>query len=164
MHFGEHEWDRGRRRSRDRRRTPFESIIAGAAFVAVFGVLFVLRRGEWWWIFPMVFAGVLPILEGIRRIFSRKKEAAESTADKATDTEHRLLQAAHDGAGRLTAASAALSTGLPLKSTQEMLERLVKEGHAVMNVLDSGVIEFQFPEFLPPSQNAIDAELKRLKE
>jgi hypothetical protein len=153
------EWDT--RRSRGRR-GPVESILAGSAFTLVFGALFLFQRAEWWWLFPMVFAGVLPIVEGIRRLVSGRKDAASSSAEKETDAERRILQAAHDKNGTLTAAVAALATGLPIKSAQEMLERLVKEGHAVMNVTNSGVIEFQFPEFLPPMESRLEGEIKRL--
>ncbi len=142
-----------------------ESILVGAAFIAVFGALFLFRgKTEWWWIFPMVFAGVLPIVEGLRRLFTGRRDAATSSTEKQNDAERKILQAAHDGAGRLTAASAALTTGLPLRSAQEMLERLVKDGHAVMNVLDSGVIEYQFPEFLPKSESALEREIHRLEK
>lgn len=157
-----HSWGWEGRRSRSR--APVESILVGAAFTAVFGGLFIFRKMEWWWLFPMVFAGVLPIVEGLRRLFTRKRDEATSSAEKENETERKILRAAHDGAGRLTAASAALTTDLPLKSAQEMLERLVKEGHAVMNVLDSGVIEFQFPEFLPKSESALDREINRLEK
>ena len=112
----------------------------------------------------MVFAGVLPVVDGIRRLVGGKKEAASSSIEKENEAERKILQAAHDGKGSLTAAAAALATGLPLKSAQEMLERLVKEGHAVMNVRESGVIEFQFPEFLPPTESALEREIRHLEK
>ncbi len=147
-------WDRhgrhkhGRRRERNNK-TPIESIIAGSAFTVVFGVLLVTRQQEWWWMFPMVFAGVIPLLEGLRKIVFGKPGNKGAVIQKEADAEKQILRAAHEGNGRLTASIAALKTNLTIKEAQNILENMTREGHAVMNVTKDGFVEFEFPEFLP---------------
>ena len=143
-------WDRrGGRRNR-RNRTPIESIVAGGAFTVVFGTLLVVRGGsEWWWLFPTMFAGVLPMVEGVRRLISGKREGRDALMEREADVEKQILRAAQEAKGKLTAATAALNTSLSLKEAQSLLEKMTKEGHAVMNVTREGTLEFEFPEFLP---------------
>ncbi len=127
-----------------------ESIVAGSVFVAVFGVLWFTTR-EWWWVFPMAFAGVLPLVEGIRRLYSRRGETRAGSQERESEAEKEILRAARDSGGRLTAAAAALSTSLSVAEAKAMLEQMTKHGHAVMRVTNDGIIEFEFPEFLPGS-------------
>jgi hypothetical protein len=128
-----------------------ESIITGAVFAGVFGAL-LLVRGDWWWGFPLAFAGVLPMVDGIRRLATRKRDAAADSHARDSDSEKQLLRAAMAKNGRLTATVAALETSLSLKEAEELLTRMAKEGHVQMRVLDSGVIEYEFPEFLPTAE------------
>jgi hypothetical protein len=128
---------------------PTKSIITGAALLLVFGTLFMTRPQEWWWIFPAVFAGAIPLLEGLRRAVFGKRGSKDSRLQKEADSEKQILRAAHEAGGRLTASAAALKTSLTIKEAQGILERMAKEGHAVMNVTREGLVEFEFPEFLP---------------
>jgi hypothetical protein len=139
-------------RSRDRRkkRTPIESIIAGSAFTVIFGVLlFTSRGGGWFWVFPMVAAGILPLIEGVRRLVSGKRDKVTSALEREAETEKQILRAAREQKGRLTASIAALSTNLTISEAQGALEKMAKEGYAVMNVTNDGRLEFEFPEFVP---------------
>jgi hypothetical protein len=140
---------RGEHRHGERHKSPVESIIAGSAFTVVFGFLFVTRQHEWWWIFPAVFAGVLPLLEGLRRAAFGTRGKKDSEIQKEADAEKQILRAAHEANGRLTASIAALKTNLTIKEAQGILERMTREGHAVMNVTNEGLVVFEFPEFLP---------------
>ncbi len=146
-------WHRhGRRREHrhgERNKSPTESIIVGSAFTVVFGALLVTRQQEWWWMFPMVFAGVVPLLEGLRRTVFGKRGNKDAVLQKEADAEKQILRAAHEGNGRLTASIAALKTNLSIKEAQRILENMTREGHAVMNVTKDGFVEFEFPEFLP---------------
>ncbi len=144
------EWRLRRRSSRERRRrSPAETIVAGGACAVVFGALLVTRSGEWWWVFPAVFCGLMPLAQGVRRLILREGTAGRAAKVPARDAEKEILRAAQGLQGRITAPQAALNTSLSIKEAQEMLERMTKEGHAVMNVTPDGIIEFQFPEFLP---------------
>ena len=142
--------DREERRRRHRRRSPAQSIVTGAVFVAVFGGLWFFTR-EWWWAFPMAFAGVMPLVDGIRRAFSHRGETRVDSRVRESEVEKEILRAARDNGGRLTATVAALSTSLSVAEAQAMLEKMTKQGHAAMRVTNDGIIEFEFPEFLPRS-------------
>ncbi len=148
--------DRGGGRQNRRNRTPIESIVAGGVFTGVFGSLLFFRGGsEWWWLFPMMFAGVLPMVEGIRRLFTDKRLGKDALKEREADVEKQILRAAQEQKGKLTAATAALNTSLTLKEAQSILEKMTKEGHAVMNVTREGTLEFEFPEFLPRVTNEL---------
>jgi hypothetical protein len=158
-------WDeegrRGRRGPGDRRnRTPIESIIFGSACTLVFGGLLLTRAGsgEWWWAFPMMFAGVMPLLGGLARLLTKPREAKTTAQQKEMEAEKQILRAAEEQKGRITPAKAALRTSLTIKEAQGLLERMAKEGHAVMNVTRDGLIEFEFPEFLPSRKNLTPSE------
>jgi hypothetical protein len=146
---GDDERETGRRGRRSR--SPVESIVAGSVITLVFGYLLLTRgsSGEWWWVFPAVFAGVLPLVEGIRRALTRRPASAAAAAAPQEDAEKQILRAAQALQGKITTNLAALNTTLSMKQAQEILERMTKEGHAVMNVTSEGIIEFEFPEFLP---------------
>jgi hypothetical protein len=153
--FPDHDFHRSRgprhhdRRNAEKDEAPMKSIITGSAFMVVFGVLFVTRQHEWWWVFPAVFAGVLPLLEGLRRAAFGTRGKKDSELKKDAYAEKQILRAAHEANGRLTASIAALKTNLTIKEAQGILERMTKEGHAVMNVTNDGLVEFEFPGFLP---------------
>lgn len=143
-------------RREQRKKGPVESIVFGAVFAGVFGTLFFANGGfdgSWWWIFPAVFAGVLPLLDGVRRLVFGKKEKQVESQGLEDNQEKQILQAAYENKGRLTASKAALHTSLPIRAAQKILERMVKEGHAAMNVTSSGTIEYEFPDFLPQKDN-----------
>ena len=130
-----------------RERTPVESIVVGVIFTAVFGGL-LLFKGPWFWAFPMLAAGIFPVVEGVRRLLGRKKEVQNSSQQREAETERQILRAARDSGGRLTATEVALQTKLTIKEAQGALEKLSREGHAVMNVTDNGIVEFEFPELV----------------
>ncbi|MBN2352694.1 MAG: hypothetical protein JXD23_09025 [Spirochaetales bacterium] len=135
-----------------RRRPPWWSFITGLVFAAAFGIFWYLNPKEWWAIFPIVFAGVMPMMNGLRYALStpsRKKLEKENARQLETEIERQILQAAHDQRGRLTVAGAALRARLPMTEAARILERMAKDGHAVMNVTSSGTIEYEFPDFLP---------------
>ena len=78
--------------------------------------------------------------------------AAGAAAAQNEEAEKQILRAAQALQGKITTSLAALNTTLSMKQAQEILERMTKEGHAVMNVTGEGIIEFEFPEFLPHRQ------------
>jgi predicted transcriptional regulator len=148
-----------RERRAGRHRPPWWSFIIGLIFTAAFGIYWFLHPLDWWPVFPIIFAGVLPMLNALRQALStpsRKKLEKENAKQLETELERQILQAAHDQKGRLTVAGAALRANLPIQEASRILERLAKDGHAVMNVTSSGTIEYEFPDFLP------DAERRQL--
>ncbi len=145
-----HEMDPQRHTRLRRTKAPVEAIITGLIFAGVFGALWYMNPHFWWCIFPIAFGGLMPLLDGIRRLFASKK-AGDPDNPKLSETqqEKQILQAAHDQKGRLTAAGAALRTNLSIQEASKLLERMTKEGYASMNVTSSGTIEYEFTDFLP---------------
>jgi hypothetical protein len=142
--------DRDKRRMDKPQRSPLESIITGGVLTVVFGALW-LARGDWWWAFPTFFAGVSPIIMGVRRLFQRKQEISATLKTIEAQKEKEILRVAVEQKGKLTPAGVALKTNLTIQEAQALLEKMTKQGYAEMKILSSGLIEFEFPEFLPQS-------------
>ena len=127
---------------------------AGASITT--GLVFTLAFGLAWWvtdfwpfIFPMFFAGVLPLLEGIRRsLVYRQRDKIAPLNDEAFG-EKQVLQTAKAEKGLITPALVALKTDLTMEKAAKILESMAQKGYATMHVNDSGRIEYEFPEFTP---------------
>jgi hypothetical protein len=144
--------DETRERRPRRYKSPWSSFITGIVFAGAFGTFWFFNQSAWWLIFPIIFLGVLPMVNGLRRVLStpsRRRMEKKSAEQLETELEQHILQAAHDQGGRLTAAGAALRASIPVKEAARVLERMAKEGHAVMNITGSGAIEYEFTDFLP---------------
>ncbi len=126
------------------------SITTGLVFALAFGIAWAVT-GIWPFVFPMVFAGVLPALEGFRRL--RAERAAGRVGGPAGEqrrlpsAEKQVLQAARDEQGRVTPALVALKTELSIGEAEKILEEMAQKGYASMQVNDDGRIEYHFPEF-----------------
>ena len=124
------------------------SLTSGLLFTLAFGVLLVMTR-QWWWVFPLVFAGLLPAVSGLQRLMRSRLDAREHSGDREAWAEKQVLRAARDGKGVVTPALVALKTELTIEAAEQVLERLARRGYAEMRVSPGGRIEYSFPEFLP---------------
>jgi len=136
-----------------KRKKPMETVVTGLVIAVVFGFLYAANPKDWWWIFPAVFGGVLPMIGGIRRLATAKLDRQNVSKEMEAEREREALKAARDLNGRVTAAALVLRTDLSIKEAQTALEDLAREGQASMNVTSQGVIEFLFPSFLPPLES-----------
>lgn len=127
----------------------WDSIITGFALASVFGIVY-LRTGSWVWLFPAVFGGVVPMLEGARRVMSdRHRRPAPHIAEKQRTEamEREILRLARDRGGILTPGLVALETSLSISDAERVLDGMATRGYAGMEVRDNGRIEYEFPEF-----------------
>ena len=119
--------------------------------VAVFGTLWFFL-GHSFWIFPLIFVGVLPVIRGMGRLVSERSERRriEQKAPQLTaaDREKEILRAAQLEGGRITPATAALRTSCSIEEAEKILEGLAGKGYVNAEILPSGRIEYQFPEFM----------------
>jgi hypothetical protein len=129
------------------------ALTTGLVLAAAFGLAWYLTRSETWawlWLFPMVFAGLLPAIAGIRRL-GRGREPPERGEDPArlpaAEAERQVLLTAREARGVVSPALVAMKTELSLEEAQGLLEQMARKGYAVMHVRDNGRIEFEFPEF-----------------
>jgi hypothetical protein len=159
-----HDSDLEPRRERQRQgrgeRKPVETFVGGAIATAIFFTLLrldVLPMGgfQWVFVFPMVFAGILPMIRGLRGMARGRRgavEAAPQTAveppqDARVENERTILRLAQQEGGTVTAALAALKTSLSLDKAGELLDDLARRGYAGMQVSDDGRVVYHFPEF-----------------
>ncbi len=135
----------GRFRARD-------EFISGLTMTVAFGALWIFL-GSAFWVFPMVFAGVIPLIRGGAKFFSERKiperRRQQLLETKTANTERAILLVAKQEKGRITPALVALNTDTSLEDAQRTLEEMVKRGYAGMDVRDNGTVEYVFQEFLP---------------
>jgi hypothetical protein len=132
----------------DRRNwSPTGLIIAGSGFTLLCGWFMITQKDALWGV-PAMLAGVLPIVEGARRLASDRRDVRASQHAEELAAEKQILRAARDHGGRLSAVSAALRTSLSIEAAEKVLEGFAKTGHAVMNITLDGRIEFEFPDLL----------------
>jgi len=136
------------RRKEQHRKSAGASITTGLVFTLAFGLAWGVT-GIWAFIFPMFFAGVLPVLEGIRRsLVYRQRDKIAPRNDEALG-EKQVLQTAKAEKGLITPTLVALKTDLTIEKAEKILESMAQKGYAVMHVNDNGRIEYEFPEFMP---------------
>ncbi len=124
------------------------SITTGIVFTLAFGIAWKVT-GIWAFAFPMFFAGVLPAVEGIRRLICERESGEKKAVDFDTYGEKQVLQTAKEEKGIVTPALVALETSLSITQAEQILEKMAKKGYVVMHVKDDGRIEYEFPEFTP---------------
>jgi predicted HTH transcriptional regulator len=95
---------------------------------------------------------VIPV---VRTIFSQNEgkkrigESSETTQKQRTvDKEKQILAVAQKERGKITPSLVALKTSLSIEEAEQVLQDLVRRGHASMEVLGDGRIEYRFPEFM----------------
>jgi len=128
--------------------TPESSIIVGGIFVLLFGSLWIFQWG-WFWIFPLFFAGVIPMVNGIRKFLKRKLTKKRRMLERKAFTQKQILKLAKIKSGILTPAIAALETDLSIEEAEEVLQTMAKNGIIEMSVEEDGRIKYRFPDFLP---------------
>ena len=135
-------------RSRIKARDEF---ISGLSMIAVFSVLWIFFGG-FFWIFPLLFAGILPCIRGGVKYFTnerlRNDKREELPEPVEEGIERESLKTAKESKGRVTPAIVALNANATLENAEKALEEMVKRGYASMDVRDNGTVEYVFPEFL----------------
>ena len=140
--------------SRRRTRSGGEEFIGGATLIAVFGLLYISTHQSFW-LFPLCFAGIPPLIRGIQRVYARRALMREQRAQvpQRTDADltKEILRVAQANGGTITPAVVTLNSSLSLEEAERLLQELTSKGYAAMNVTDSGRIEYEFPEFTSES-------------
>jgi hypothetical protein len=130
-----------------------DEFISGLTMTIAFGTIWLIF-GSNFWIFPMVFAGLIPCVRGGIRFFSSRslssRDPKKLIQQKNTGSlERQILSVAKTENGRVTPAVIALNSNVTLEEAEKTLEDMVKRGYASMEVRDSGTVEYVFPEFMP---------------
>ncbi len=125
-----------------------ETIFSGLAFTVVFGIIWFFSDG-WLWIFPLVLVGILPLMEGLRRLISERSRRKIEPGQREALDEKEVLKLAQIEQGKVTPALVALKTSLTADRAEEVLQNLAKKGFTLMQVTEDGRVEYEFPEFKP---------------
>ena len=123
-------------------------LAGGVACTFAFGAVFA-ATGAWFWLFPLAFLGLGPIIEGGLAL-TRMRPARARGLPAAPDPEHEVLRIARAQRGRVTASVVAVESSLSIAEAERMLDRMARTGHATLAVTDDGRVEYEFREFLPP--------------
>ena len=123
-----------------------EALMTGLVFTIGFGIALVYTE-SWWFIFPMMFAGVLPVVKGIQGMLSAARERRGSPIEDEASAEKEILRLAKGEGGKVTPALIALHTSLSTDRAEEILQKMVKKNYAVMQITEDGRIVYEFPEF-----------------
>ena len=139
------------RRYHRRRKSAEASLTSGIIFTAAFGIAWSIT-GIYWLAIPMVFAGVMPMVEGIRRlVWARQSRplAARSKQASVAAVEKQILLTAKEENGIVTPALIALKTDLSIQEAEKKLDEMAQSGYTMMQIRENGRIEYEFPEFMP---------------
>lgn len=110
----------------------------------LYGILAQLRKGG----LDQFSAGVACTVFGaLLWVLARRLDAAASLV-RARRRENRVLRLARDRGGRLTVTETAADTGMTVAEAEEILRTLVDHGYVEMQVTDSGMMVYRFPELL----------------
>ena len=123
-----------------------EAFVSGLVCLVVFTIIYG-TRGNWIWLFPLVFAGVLPTVAGIRKFILARIEAKVSRRNEHSLAEREILRLANQEPGGITPALAALKTGIGIDLAERILLELTQKGVATMNITGDGRVIFDFPDF-----------------
>lgn len=132
-----------------------DDFFSGLIMAAIFGFLYFSGRG-FFWIFPFAFLGVIPAIQGLRRMrnsvpqIKQKREEEDKLSQAAK--EKKILSVAAAEGGKVTPAIIALKTTLSIEEAEKILSSLTSRGYATMEINSAGRIEYHFPEFLPPGK------------
>ena len=139
------------RRYRKRRKSAEASLTSGIIFTVAFGILWSVTNIVWF-VIPMLFAGVMPMVEGIRRLASARYSKPPVTQHKkpsVASVEKQILLTAKEEKGVVTPALVALKTELSIQEAEKRLDEMAQNGYTMMQIRENGRIEYEFPEFMP---------------
>jgi len=139
------------RRYHKKRKSAEASLTSGIIFTVAFGIAWAVTDIVWL-AFPMLFAGVLPMVEGIRRLYAARSSKPVVTRPKKPGVawvEKQILLTAKEENGVVTPALIALKTELSIQEAEKKLDEMAQSGYTMMQIRENGRIEYEFPEFKP---------------
>ncbi|MBN2440897.1 MAG: adenylate/guanylate cyclase domain-containing protein [Spirochaetales bacterium] len=151
------------RKHRGSKKSANEEIAVGIAAALGFGAaLFITKL--WFLIFPFMFVGLIPLFVGISKLFKEKRLPENQTGHvTAADKEKEILKVAKELGGKLTVLQVASRTSLSIEDARTTLDAMVKKGYVQLNVPDSGILQYEIPEFfLEPETDDVSKQIDEL--
>jgi hypothetical protein len=124
-----------------------EVFISDVALTVGFGVAWSLT-GFFFFIFPMVFGGIIPGIKGLLTMIRNIKNKKNIPGNNEALASKEILKVAEEEKGKVTPTMIALKTDLTLEQAEKILEKMVSKGYAQMDVTNSGKIEYTFVDLL----------------
>lgn len=128
-----------------RERKSANQIPVGIAGTIGFGTALALT-GIWWMVIPLTLIGLIPLCMGIAGLFKKKEKLPAPDNWRKKDQEKEILKLAAKANGKITALQAASETSLSIEEAKQTLDEMVKNGYASMEVEESGLLVYEFPE------------------
>jgi predicted DNA-binding transcriptional regulator len=119
-------------------------------------------------LFPLIFVGLIPLSVGVSKLF-RKKVLSEgkpaSGPQQKIQSEKEILRLAKEQGGKFTVLQVASETSLSIEEARDALDSMVKKGYIQLQVMDSGILRYEIPEFFPePEKDDIEKKIDELKD
>jgi hypothetical protein len=134
-----------------RRQRALQEISSGLVLCLAWGAAGLFLFHSKWVVWPLFFMGGLPVASGIKHLIeagiAAPGEKRKEKAERGRALELSILRLASERGGILTPALVAMETGMSLDEAQAALDQMAGKGHAELNVLDSGRLEYRFREF-----------------
>ncbi len=96
---------------------------------------------------PLSIGVALVLMGGLLWLLASKLDAAALLVRHRKE-QNRIVRLARQKGGRLMVAEAAADSGLMVQEAEEILRELADGGYAEVEVTDSGMVVYRFPEFL----------------
>ena len=114
----------------------------------LYGLFQILSDGNSHHQFQAFAIGVTQVIfGGLLWILSKKLDAAAHLV-RYRRQQNRIVRLAQQRGGRLTVTEAAAETGLTVEEAGEILKRMAEGGFVEVEITDSGMIVYRFPEVL----------------
>ncbi|MFW5717873.1 MAG: adenylate/guanylate cyclase domain-containing protein [Spirochaetota bacterium] len=123
------------------------SIVWGSFASAAAAYWYVQVPGAW----PIILGilvGVLPLMSGITNLIKRTISRPRAIPQATGSIEREVLAAAGELGGRVTVVQVAARTGHGLDEVQAALDSMSSKGYVSVEVLESGVVRYDFPSLL----------------
>ncbi len=93
--------------------------------------------------------GLLPLISGIQKLVKGSARKRKKPKAEPAELEGVLLKAAKELGGRVTVVQVAAHIGRSLDEVQAALDAMTSKGYVTQEVLDTGIIRYDFPSLYP---------------
>ena len=143
------------KRTERKRERGIQELIGGLTVGGVFTFVYFSSSWAWWAIFPIIFGGILPAVQGLSKIIASRRlsiDVKNEEKRRIASREKDVLRSAQQHKGILSPSIVALDTNLSIEEADALLQQLAGKGICSMEVRESGRIEYVFEEFKGPTQ------------
>ncbi len=112
------------------------------------------QTGSAWTIVVGALIGVLPLISGIGKLIKRSTRKRNRPRTEPAELEGILLRAAKQLGGRVTVVQLAAHVGRSLDEVESALDAMTSRGYVLQEVLDTGIIRYDFPSLYPDESDS----------